>query len=129
VAATGHRLRKLNIVQLEVEDWVAAVQWYRDVIGLRVTAYEEDDQYCWMVAEEGDCRLGLYGRPNLSQNAERPRCMPSFLVDDLDSTLKHLAANGISPEADPFGEDEGFRSVVIPDPEGNRIEFYEWIAR
>lgn len=128
-ATSHHHLRKLDIVQLKVADWAAAVQWYQDILGLRVTAYEEDDQYCWLVAQDGGARLGLHGQPGIGRTSERPRCLPSFLVDDLDSTLRRLAASGISPEEEPSGEDEGYRSVEIRDPEGNLIELYEWIAR
>lgn len=46
-------------------------------------------------------------------------------VDDLDTTLEQLAAEGIEPEKSPYrpgGRTEGHRICFLRDPDGYRIE-------
>lgn len=50
-------------------------------------------------------------------------------VDSLDATISALAARSIGAEApvSPDGSDE-FRTTVLIDPDGNRIELVQWPA-
>jgi lactoylglutathione lyase len=48
-------------------------------------------------------------------------------VESLDATISQLAARGIAAEApvSPDGSDD-FRTTVVTDPDGNRIELVQW---
>jgi len=48
-------------------------------------------------------------------------------VESLDATISQLAARGIGAEApiSPDGSDD-FRTTVVTDPDGNRIELVQW---
>jgi lactoylglutathione lyase len=48
-------------------------------------------------------------------------------VESLDATLSELAARGIGAEApvSPDGSEE-FRTTLLTDPDGNRIELVQW---
>ena len=49
----------------------------------------------------------------------------ALAVDDLDGTLKRLAAEGVEPEKPPYrpgGRIEGHRICFVRDPDGYRIE-------
>ncbi len=49
----------------------------------------------------------------------------ALLVDDLDATLKELAAEGVEPEKPPYrpgGRTEGHFICFLRDPDGYRIE-------
>jgi lactoylglutathione lyase len=50
-------------------------------------------------------------------------------VESLDETISGLAARGIGAEApvSPAGSDE-FRTTLVTDPDGNRIELVQWPA-
>ena len=50
-------------------------------------------------------------------------------VESMDATVAALAANGIEVEAptSPDGSDD-FRTAMITDPDGNRIELVQWAA-
>ena len=52
----------------------------------------------------------------------------ALMVDDLNATLKQLAAGGIEPEKPPYrpgGRTEGHLICFIRDPDGYRIELVE----
>jgi lactoylglutathione lyase len=50
----------------------------------------------------------------------------ALAVDDLDSTLEHLAGKGIEPEKPPYTVREGgSRLCFVRDPDGYRIELIE----
>jgi lactoylglutathione lyase len=50
----------------------------------------------------------------------------ALAVDDLDSTLEGLAADGIEPEKPPYSVREGgSRLCFVRDPDGYRIELLE----
>jgi lactoylglutathione lyase len=50
-------------------------------------------------------------------------------VDSMDATVAELAAQGIEAErpTSPDGSDD-FRTTMITDPDGNRIELVQWPA-
>jgi lactoylglutathione lyase len=52
----------------------------------------------------------------------------ALVVEDLDSTLKHLADHGIEPERPPYapgGRDEIGPICFVQDPDGYRIELID----
>lgn len=52
----------------------------------------------------------------------------ALLVEDLDSTLERLAAEGIEPEKPPYrpgGRTEGSRIAFVRDPDSYRVELVE----
>lgn len=51
---------------------------------------------------------------------------PAFVVDSLDATLEHLAAHGIPVTEGPV-QIEGRRICFVRDPDGNVVEFDEYI--
>jgi lactoylglutathione lyase len=54
----------------------------------------------------------------------------ALAVDDLDSTLERLAAQGIEPERPPYTvRAGGSRLCFVQDPDGYRIELIERAAR
>jgi predicted enzyme related to lactoylglutathione lyase len=56
------------------------------------------------------------------------QAMVNYRVDDLDTLLKQLAAAGVA--IDPKRDDSPFgRFAWITDPEGNRIELWQPLAR
>ena len=97
------------------------VEWYRGVIGLRVLLRVVDDEYA--LIEAGDTRLAILGRP--SPGEASPRWSLGFEVVDLDAARARLAAAGAEVE-DPGRHPEGFRELVVTDPDGNRIRLFTW---
>jgi predicted enzyme related to lactoylglutathione lyase len=46
-------------------------------------------------------------------------------VGDLDALRERLAASGAAIDA-PGKHSEGFREIVVADPDGNRLRLFDW---
>jgi predicted enzyme related to lactoylglutathione lyase len=120
-------LKSIDLVEIRVKDWKAAVEWYQNKLDLQVAAWDPDDEYCQLEPVGGGCRLGLFGVA-ATELGSRSRCLPTFQVDDLAGTLQALQERGVAVDRDVTGGDEGFRSADIVDCEGNLIQLYEWYS-
>lgn len=106
--------------------WVAdmdrAVEFYRDVLGLRLV---RRDGGAWAEFDAGATRFALHG-------AAEGRTAPSggtasFRVRDLDAAKILLAERGVA--LDHEGEVEGYaRFASFLDPDGNTVQVIEHTA-
>jgi catechol 2,3-dioxygenase-like lactoylglutathione lyase family enzyme len=118
---TLHSRPSLFSVELRTARWPEMVEWYRNVLGLRVLVRVVDDGYA--LFEAGDTRQAILSR----QTAGEPsgRWSLGFEVADLDAARERLAGAdaGLPP---PRLHAEGFRDLVATDPEGNRVRLFSW---
>ena len=97
------------------------VEWYRNALGLRVLLRVVDDEYA--LIEAGDTRLAILGRG--SPGEASPRWSLGFEVADLEAVQARLAAAGAVMDV-PGKHPEGFREIVVADPDGNRLRLFAW---
>ena len=108
-------------VELRTAQWEHMVQWYRNVLGLRVLVRVVDDGYA--LFEAGDTRVAILSRENAG--AASGRWSLGFEVIDLEATharLRAADAHVVEPKTHP----EGFRELVTDDPDGNRLRLFAW---
>ena len=108
-------------VELRTARWELLVEWYRNVLGLRVLVRVVDDGYA--LFEAGDTRLALLSRPD--PGGQSGRWSLGFEVPDVDpvhARLQEAHADVAAPKMHP----EGFRELVTTDPDGNRIRLFAW---
>jgi predicted enzyme related to lactoylglutathione lyase len=110
-------------VELRTTRWAELVEWYRHVLGLRVLVRVVDDGYALLAA--GDTRLAILSRATPAPAS--PRWSLGFEVVDLDAVHARLVAAGADVAA-PATHPEGFRELVVVDPDGNRIRLFAWAA-
>jgi predicted enzyme related to lactoylglutathione lyase len=110
-------------VELRTAHWAELVEWYRNVLGLRVLVRVVDDRYALL--EAGDTRLAILGRPTPGEPSSRWSL--GFEVENLDMVHARLAAAAASV-TEPETHHEGFREVRAVDPDGNRIRLFSWPA-
>jgi predicted enzyme related to lactoylglutathione lyase len=111
----------LYCVELRTSNWSALVEWYREVLGLRVLVRVIDDGYALL--EAGENRLALISRPDAGPPS--PRISLAFEVSDVPQVAARLRVAGASvthPARDP----EGIREAWTGDPDGNRIRLFSW---
>lgn len=106
-------------VELRTTRWEMLVDWYRDVVGLKVLLRVEDDRYALLDA--GCTRLAIMGRA--SPGEPSGRWSLGFETDDLDAATRRLGAAAATP---PRTNPEGFRELVAHDPDGNKIRVFSW---
>lgn len=111
----------LFAVELRTTRWAELVAWYRGALGLTVLLRVEDDRYALLAA--GGSRLAILGRDEPAEtNARVTLC---FEVTCLDTARNTLAAAG-SLTAEPVANPEGFRELIVTDPDGNRLRLFAW---
>lgn len=111
----------LFAVEIRTARWAELVDWYRAILGLRVLLRVVDDRYALL--EAGAARLAILGRDAAA--AESQRWSLGFEVDDLEVTRARLAAAGVATPA-AASNPEGFRELVVTDPDGNRLRLFAW---
>lgn len=116
-----HGRPQLFSVEIRTSRWAELVEWYRTVIGLRVLIRVVDDGYALLSA--GDTRLAIIARPEPGEPSRRWSL--GFEVADLDEVSARLSGAGadvVPPSVNP----EGFREMVVVDPDGNRLRLFTW---
>lgn len=121
MAAPDKRRPTLFAVEIRTTRWEDLVAWYRDMLGLEVLLRVVDDRYALLAA--GPARLAILGR-EATDPASR-RWSLGFEVIDLEAIRSRLAARGV-PAPPPASNPEGFRELVVIDPDGNRIRLFAW---
>jgi catechol 2,3-dioxygenase-like lactoylglutathione lyase family enzyme len=114
----------LYCVELRTENWAQLVDWYRDVLGLRVLVRVVDEGYALL--EAGETRLALLARESVGEASRRFSL--AFEVEDIAKVCTRLETAGMTilyPVRDP----EGLREANTLDPEGNRIRLFSWPSR
>ena len=118
---TLHQRPSLFSVELRTARWEELLDWYRNVLGLRVLVRVVDDGYA--LFEAGDTRLAILNRPSPGEPSQRWSL--GFEVVDLDAVHERLAATDSDVTA-PKLHAEGFRELITADPDGNRIRLFSW---
>ena len=101
----------LYCVELRTDDWPRLLEWYRNVLGLRVLVRVVDDGYALL--EAGDTRIALVTRQVI--NPPSGRMSLAFEVDDVPKFCLRLEESG-SPLHHPPTDPEGLREVNTTDP-------------
>jgi catechol-2,3-dioxygenase len=109
---------------LEAEDIGRVERFYR---GLGLTELSRDDDRVWLAAGQ-DTRLGIWS-PGRKEHADRGGRHVHFALSVPRGTLDRLAGElrgrGHDVEG-PIEHDGGDRSIYVFDPEGNRVELWDF---
>jgi len=121
------KLSVLDYVILIVDDLDRALNFYTEVLGLRLGHRSGD--YAQM--DTGTTRLGFYTRDAMSKTLgmslklpdyEAPAFEIGFKVPDVDDAYEQLVAKGASPLTSPITHPWGQRTAYVRDPDGHLIE-------
>jgi catechol 2,3-dioxygenase-like lactoylglutathione lyase family enzyme len=106
---------------LAVQDLQKSADWFRDVLGFRVSWEEGAD---WRLVERDTVRLMLGHCPDEKPAADvgAHSWFGYLSVDDVDGLYAELTAHGANctPPADRH---YGMREIVVTTPDGHRIVF------
>jgi predicted enzyme related to lactoylglutathione lyase len=122
----SHRAARpgLYCVEVRTQHWARLVDWYRDVLSLRVLVRVVDDGYALL--EAGETRLALLERDTVGDASRRISL--AFEVDDVHTVCDRLEAAGATVLY-PVNDPEGLREANTLDPDGNRLRLFSWPAR
>src|SRR5688572_6862688 len=109
----------LFLVQLAVADWPTSLAWYRDRLGLTVVLMDEPNRYALLAA--GPARIALKAGTPVPGTTR-----VVFHVRSVGAELTRLASAGIQPTGQVTESPEGYRVARFTDPDGHRLELFEW---
>ncbi|BFV60821.1 VOC family protein [Kitasatospora sp. CMC57] len=126
---------ELTQIRLLVSDFPAVYRFYRDVLGLKPQFEAENGPYAKLSPDAGHAAIALQDREQmaglleqLGTDAAGHRSLVVLRVDDLDATHTELTSRGARFVRDPAPMGDRMRVAHLADPEGNLIEFQEWLA-
>jgi predicted enzyme related to lactoylglutathione lyase len=112
---------ELFCVELRTTRWAELVEWYCSAVGLTVLMRVVDDGYALLAA--GTAKLAILARE--SPGPASGRISLGFEVTDVDAVHGRLVAAGADATA-PRLHPEGFRELVVHDPDGNTLRVFSW---
>jgi catechol 2,3-dioxygenase-like lactoylglutathione lyase family enzyme len=108
------------MLEIAVADPARTAAWFRDRFGFQTVL--ADESHGFVLMQSGAFRLALkLGSPQTAFGKI------AFRVDDLEAERHRLATLGITPSGPIKCSDEGYRSLNFIDPDGYRIEIFEWV--
>jgi catechol-2,3-dioxygenase len=111
---------------LEARDVARLERFY---LGLGLTPLSRDPDRVWLAAGSW-CRLGIWS-PGAKEHDDRGGRHVHFALSVSRDTLERITANlrqhGIDAEG-PVEHEGGDRSVYLSDPEGNRVELWDYFT-
>jgi catechol 2,3-dioxygenase-like lactoylglutathione lyase family enzyme len=101
---------------LAVTDFTAACDWYERLFDGPPIAYPRDGEALWRAAESASVYVTADG-------ARAGHGLLTLAVQDIDSQRADLARRGL--RAEEGAERNGIRTLIVTDPDGNTIKFFE----
>ena len=110
----------LAVVRLFVHEWERAVQFYTDVLGMKLET--RADEFGWAQFATGSCSLAV--ERLAPDDPEAPDLVGRYVgislrVPDLDSTYRALVSRGVEFLSPPTKQAWGGMLAHLRDPEGN----------
>jgi len=112
-----------SVPLIYVDDMVASLAFWRDLLGYKVRrAWEPEGQcvWCWLARDHSAVMLQLAERGQLDPLGDD--ILLFFICDDADALYHELVAGGAEPKP-PETAHYGMRQVVIVDPDGRPLCF------
>lgn len=126
------KINKVHHVAIICSDYERSLNFYTDILGLRVLAehYREDRKSYKTDLGIGDNYVvELFSFPSPPPRHSRPEAAGlrhlAFEVDDIEASVAELEAKNIPHEEIRIDEYTSKRFVFFQDPDGLPIEFYE----
>jgi len=113
------KVRALDFVEITVTNWALAVAWYQDMLGMEAVQLVEADQFALLRA--GPAQLALKGGEAMPGTIQL-----TFAVDDLERAAADLAAWGVALESPVQASPEGYRDLIVRDPDGYKLCLFDW---
>ncbi|AXN40822.1 VOC family protein [Peribacillus butanolivorans] len=127
---------KLLQIRLLVNDFKKSSNFYKDLLGLSISWYEEEMEYA--LFNNGETKIELLSRKAMAEVVgeenkfleveSQSKFLLQFEVEDVDKTYNRLRENGIEFITKPHDRKE-WRSRIahFRDPDRNLIEIYKML--
>ncbi|CDZ76272.1 27 kDa antigen Cfp30B [Legionella massiliensis] len=111
--------------ELATNDVNAAKDFYGNLLGWTFSEHKTDDSIYTMIKHKDGEFGGMWQIPNEQKNQIPPHWMGYILVDDIESTLNNATKLGATVKMPVTQVGEMGRFIVIADPTGAHIAFWQ----
>jgi len=118
-------IKKIGLSCIAVSDIKKAVEFYSNVLGLKITT--GNSQYGWyeFAAENGETLLGVGQEEKESQYVPGSNAIVSFVVDNLEETKNKLREKGVKFLTDTMEVPNEVKLVLFEDLDRNKFYLVE----
>ncbi len=119
------QVKEIGLSWIVVKDIKAAVQYYTNVVGLKLMEFNE--QYGWAELEghEGGSRLGIAQENPQEKVSAGQNAVVTFTVANLDKVKKEMTQKGARFEGDVIEVPGHVKMQTVMDRDGNRFQICE----
>lgn len=119
------QVKEIGLSWIVVKDIKAAVQYYTNVVGLKLMEFNE--QYGWAELEghEGGSRLGIAQENPQEKVSAGQNAVITFTVANLDKAKKEMIQKGARCEGDVLEVPGHVKMQTVMDRDGNRFQICE----
>jgi predicted enzyme related to lactoylglutathione lyase len=132
---------KYTYTRLHVQNYLDCKLFYQDVLGLKVSLANDDEEYAELDA--GTTKITILNRSRLKDyidsietatyDRDDAKIILTFAVPDLDDAIAQLKAKGVKIFSSPWQHPEegltgGFLTACVRDPDGNIIELEQILS-
>jgi predicted enzyme related to lactoylglutathione lyase len=132
---------KYIYTRLHVENYLDCKLFYQNVLGLKASMTNDDEEY--VEFDAGEIKITILNRSRLKDYIDSiesatydrrdAKILLTFAVTDLDDAIVQLKAKGVPIFSSPWQHPEeglagGFITACIRDPDGNLIELEQILS-
>lgn len=88
------RAKTMDLAWITVKDLKQAIEFYTEVVGLKLLVLNEDFGWAELQGYEGGARLGIGQMRKDSELNTGPNAVPTFTVNDLEKAKEELIKKG-----------------------------------
>lgn len=116
------KVKEMGLSWIVVKDIKAAIQYYTNVVGLKLAEFNE--QYGWAELEghEGGARLGLAQECPQEKMKAGQNAVVTFTVGDLDKAKSEMVKKGAKFEGEVLEVPGHVKMQTVVDGDGNRFQ-------
>jgi predicted enzyme related to lactoylglutathione lyase len=118
-------VKEIGLSWIVVKDIKSAVQYYTEVVGLKLSEFNE--QYGWAELEghDGGCRLGIAQENPQEKVKAGQNAVITFTVDNLEKSKAKMIKLGAKCEGDVMEVPGHVKMQTIIDQDGNCFQICE----
>lgn len=120
------QVKSLGLAWIVVKDFKKAVQFYTEVVGLKLIAMHEEFPWAELEGYEGGAKLGISGEGDGFKAGDNA-CV-TFTVESIEQAREELLAKGATCVGEIQEVPGHVKLQMVVDPDGNHVQLVEEIS-